>query len=144
MVVFCQGELVGKAEGHPQLHPVVRLVRPVPAGALRRPELHRGQGLASGQLLHIVPDAVFVIIGGLRKALPLLDPEQKLDAGVHHRLALEDILEVVGRNIDICEYFQVRLPPDAGAGLFPRPGGLFQPADVLPLLKVEVILESIP
>ena len=79
-----------EAEGAGELYLVVRLVRPVPAGALPGPELDGGVGGLAGQLGHIVGNAVFVGEEGLLKApLPLV-PKAEDHPCVHHRLAVEE------------------------------------------------------
>ena len=76
--------LVGEAEGHGQLHLVLRLVRPVPALPLGLPEHRLGEGVLPGQLGDIVQDAVLILeIGGGKFVGGGLLPEAEGDPGVH-------------------------------------------------------------
>ena len=61
-----------EAEGAGEFDFIVGLVRPVPAHPFAGPELDGGVGVFSGQLGHIVGDAVFVDVGRLvkRKVMP--------------------------------------------------------------------------
>ena len=148
MVVLDDLNFIGEAAGDGQLHLVLRLVRPVPALLLRLPE-HRGrQAPLTGQLRHVIRDAVFV------KELRLLElPRLRLvaeaegDARVHHRLALHHVREVVRRDGNVREHVQVRQPAGAGAGLSALAlgqGRFVQLAHDLAPLKVERILLTVP
>ena len=140
--------LVGKADGTAELHLVFRLVRPVPAPLFRLPEHRSGEAALSGQLRHVVLNAV--LIQKLRfLELPRLRlvAEAEGDAGVHHRLALHHVSEVVSRDGNVREHIQIRQPAGAGAGLFALAlgqGALFQLAHDLAPLKVEAVLLAVP
>ena len=148
MVVLDDVHLVGEAAGHTELHLVFRLVRPVPALLLRLPE-HRGrQAPLAGQLRHIVHDAVFVEELRLFEPTRLcLVPEPEGDPGVHHRLALHHVGEVLRRDGDVREHVQVGKPAGAGAGfsgLALGQGRLPQlPHDLAPL-KVQGVFKAVP
>ena len=119
MVVLDDLDPVGEAEGHGELHLVVGLVGPVPALPLGLPEHRLGEAVLPGQLPDIVLDAVLVLeVGGLELA-PHLVAEPEGDPGVDHRLALEDVQEVLHRDVDVGEDLQVGLPAELGAGLLP-------------------------
>ncbi|CAN4028288.1 transcription antitermination factor NusB, partial [Dysosmobacter welbionis] len=117
VVVLDDVHLIGKAAGHAELHLVLRLVRPVPALLLRLPEHRRRQAPLSRKLRHIVHDAVFVEELRLFEPTRLcLVPEPEGDPGVHHRLALHHVGEVLRRDGDVREHVQVGKPAGAGAG----------------------------
>ena len=119
MVVFQNAGVLGEAEGSGELHLVFRLVLPVPALPLGCDELRLRQGLLPCQLTHIVHDAVFIAVVPNLKLSVLFQPQPEGDPCVHHRLAVEHIVKIIIGNGNIGEYFQVRLPADGGAGLFP-------------------------
>ena len=144
MVVLDNLHRVGEAEGDGELHLVLGLVRPVPAPPLGLPEHGQGEGVLPRQLLHIVLNAVFVLeVGGLELP-PHLVAEAEGDPGVDHRLALEHVGVVLHGDIDVGKHIQIRLPAEAGAGLFAGVGLLFQAAHVLALLEVEGVLKAVP
>ena len=84
-----------EAEGTGELDFIVGLVRPVPAHPFAGPELDGGVGVFSGQLGHVVGDAVFVDVGRLVKAALGLGLEAEGDAGVHDGLAVQDVFEIL-------------------------------------------------
>ena len=148
MVVLDDVHLVGEAAGHTELHLVFRLVRPVPALLLRLPEHRRRQAPLSRKLRHIVHDAVFVEELRLFEPTRLcLVPEPEGDPGVHHRLALHHVGEVLRRDGDVREHVQVGKPAGAGAGfsgLALGQGRLPQfPHDLAPL-KVQGVFKAVP
>ena len=133
-----------EAEGAGELYLVVRLVRPVPAGALPGPELDGGVGGLAGQLGHIVGNAVFVGEEGLLKApLPLV-PKAEDHPRVHHRLAVEDVGEVVCGDVRLGEDLQVGQPGDGGARLLPVGGGDLHLSHQASLFKMQVIPLAVP
>ena len=148
VVVLDDVHLIGKAAGHAELHLVLRLVRPVPALLLRLPEHRRRQAPLSRKLRHIVHDAVFVEELRLFEPTRLcLVPEPEGDPGVHHRLALHHVGEVLRRDGDVREHVQVGKPAGAGAGfsgLALEQGRLPQlPHDLAPL-KVQGVFKAVP
>ena len=60
MIVFQQLHLIGEAEGGAHPHLIIRLILTVTAGGLAFAAEHRGQGVLSCHLLHIVGNAVLV------------------------------------------------------------------------------------
>ena len=92
-----------EAEGAGELDFIVGLVRPVPAHPLAGPELDGGVGVFSGQLGHIVGDAVFVDVGRLVKAALGLGLEAEGDAGVHDGLAVQDVFEILVGDVGLGE-----------------------------------------
>ncbi len=144
MVVLHHVDGGGEAEGAGELYLIVRLVRPVPALPLPGPELDGGVGALPGQLLHVVGDAVLVGVHRLLKApLPLV-PEPEDHPGVDHRLAVEDVGEVVQGDVRGGEDLQVGQPRDGGARLLPVGGGNLHLSHQLPLLEVEVVPLPVP
>ena len=144
VVVLDDLHRVGEAKGDGELHLVLGLVRPVPAPPLGLPEHGQGEGVLPRQLLHIVLNAVFVLeVGGLELP-PHLVAEAEGDPGVDHRLALEHVGVVLHGDVDVGKHVQIRLPAEAGAGLFAGVGLLFQAAHVLALLEVEGVLKAVP
>ena len=143
VVVFAQGGLVGEAQRHAELHLVLRLVRPIPAPALRLPVHRLRQGIQTRQLPDVVLDAVLVdellrlvLSGGCL----VFQPEGH--AGVDHRLPPHHIPVVVHGDIDIGKHIQVRQPADGGTGTL-LIAGLFadlQLARDLAALKVQPVL----
>ena len=148
MVVLDDLHLVGKAAGGGELHLVLRLVRPVPAPLFRLPEHRGGQGALSGQLRHIVLDAVLVNEILLRqRAVLLLIPELEGNPLIHHCLTAQHIREVFRRDGNVGKHIQIRQPAGACAGLFHLrlgQGRLFQPSHDLAPLKVELVLKAVP
>ena len=146
MVVFAQGGLVGEAQRHAELHLVLRLVRPIPAPALRLPVHRLRQGIQTRQLPDVILDTVLVdelfclvLSGGCL----VFQPEGH--AGVDHRLPPHHLPVVVHRDIDIGKHVQVRQPADGGTGTL-LIAGLFadlQLAHDLAALKVQAVLLSV-
>ena len=68
MVVLHHLHLVGEAEGRRELHFIFRLVCTVPAALLTLPEYRVRQPYFSGQLRHVIRNAVFIDKLRLRKA----------------------------------------------------------------------------
>ena len=100
-------------------------------------------GLA-GQLGHIVGNAVFVGEEGLLKApLPLV-PKAEDHPRVHHRLAVEDVGEVVCGDVRLGEDLQVGQPGDGGARLLPVGGGDLHLSHQASLFKMQVIPLAVP
>ena len=60
-------------------------------------------GVFSGQLGHIVGDAVFVDVGRLVKAALSLGPEAEGDAGIHDGLAVQDVFEILVGDVGLGE-----------------------------------------
>ena len=144
VVVLGNVHPVGKAERHIQPHPVVLFILAVPAGALRRPVLHRGQRVCPRQLGGIIADAVFVAEVLLLKTLFLLELQDKFHPGVDHCLPLQHVGIVFQRNVDVGKDLQVRLPADPGAGLPAGVGLGLQPADVFALFEVQAVPLAVP
>ena len=148
MVVLDDVHAVGKAARAGELDLVFGLVLAVAAAALRLPENGRGQRALARQLGHIVHDAVFVEELRLFEPTRLcLVPEPEGDPGVHHRLALHHVGEVLRRDGDVREHVQVGKPAGAGAGfsgLALGQGRLPQlPHDLAPL-KVQGVFKAAP
>ena len=143
VIVLHQVHPVGKAPGDVQLHLVFGLVRPVPALALRLPAHGPGDGVVSGQLGQIVPDAVFIQeVLGLEPPGGHLIPQPEGHSGVDHRLPPHHVPVVVHGDIDIGKHVQVRQPADGGACTLSI-AGLFadlQLARDLAALKVQPVL----
>ena len=133
-----------EAEGAGEFDFIVGLVRPVPPGPLPGPELDGGVGVVPRQFRHVVGDAVFVGKDGLGKALLPLVPEPEDDAGVHHRLAVEDVGEVLRGDVDLGKDLQVGQPGDGGARLFPVSGGHLHLPHQAAFFKVEVVPLAVP
>ena len=148
MVVLQGVDPVGEAEGAGDLHPVLVLVLAVPAAPLRLDKVRQCERILPGQLRHVVHDAVGVEeVLRLKAALGLLQTEAEGDPGVGNRLALQHVVEVLPRDIDIREDIQVRQPAGHGTGLFPVRLGL---AQLLPrlahdtsALKAKVVAETV-
>ena len=136
--------LVGEAEGHVQLNLVLRLVRPVAATALRRPDLHVGEGLLARQFPHIVGDAVFIdeLLGV--EAAAVLRPENEHQALVDDSLPAQNIPEILNRHRDIGEHLQIWLPADDGAGVPLSVRLLLQAAHVLAPLEMQGVFIPVP
>ena len=144
VVILGQVEPVGEGQRHREFGLVFRLVLPVPAPTLGLPVDHRAEGLfPAGQLLDIVGDAVGVAKLLFGKALLSLHPQEEGEPGIDHCLALEHVLEISHRHIDLGEYRKIRLPADAGSGLFAAGLLFLEAAHILPLLKTKGISESI-
>ncbi len=145
VVVLHDGHPVGEAEGDRQLHLVLRLVLPVPALPLGLPKHRLGQGIFPGQFSDIVQDAVVIAeVGGLELPTGLV-AEAEGDAGVNHSLALHHVQVVLHGDVDVGKDLQVGLPAEGGARLSAPVSGLFvEPADILPLLKVEGVFGAVP
>ena len=146
MVVLHHGHPVGEAEGHAQLHLILRLVVPVPALPLRLPEDRLGEGVLPRQFGDIVQNSVFILkVSGSKfpRGGLLLKPEGH--PRVDHRLALHHIGVVVHRDVDVGKDLQIGLPAECGARLLAPVGGfLLQAAHVFSLFKVERVFESVP
>ena len=144
MIVFQTADLIGKAEGGGDFHLVVVHVGPVAAFPLSFPELGHGHGLAVGDLRHIVQDALLIAeLRGLKFAV-LFAAEPERDAGVDHRLTLENVEKEFLGDIDIGKHLQIRQPAEFGAGLFAAVGGLFHLPGNFALFKVELVLKAVP
>ena len=95
-------------------------------------------------LLQIFPDAVLIAVFLGLKFAAYLVAEFEGDAGIDNCLAVEYIPVVFHGDVDLGKDFVIRLPTEAGAGLFPVHGLFFQAADVPTLFKVEGVLEAVP
>ena len=144
MIVFEQACAVGTAPRHVEPYLVFRLVRTVPAAALRRPDLDPGEGFLSRQLPHIVGDAIFVaeLLGFEFPAVLVTQDEQhpRIDDG----LPFEHVPEIAGRHRDVGEHLEIRFPTDDGAGILFGIRFLLQAADVLPMFEVQGVAEPVP
>ena len=149
VVIILQGaHPVREAEGAGDLHPVLVLVLAVAAPALGLDEMRPGQRILPRQLRHVVHDAVGIEeVLRLKAALGLLEAEAEGDAGVGHRLALQDVVEVLRRDVDVGEDLQVREPARHRAGLLPVRRALAQLlarlAHHAALFKAQVVAEAV-
>ncbi len=106
--------------------------------------LDSGKSLVLGYFLNVVGDAVLVEELGLVEASGLvLGAENEEDIRVNDRLTLEDIMEELVRDLDISKHLEVRTPAGLGTGMLLFTGLLFETADVVALLEVELILEAV-
>ncbi len=119
MVVLEDVGLVGEAEGRGDLDLVFRLVLAVASPALGGDEVGSGQRPFPGKLRHVIHDAVFVAVVPGLEAPALLQPQTEGDARVDHRLAVQHVLKIVRRDVDVRKDLDVRPPADRGAGLLP-------------------------
>ena len=118
VVILQHVHAVGKAERRGDLDLVLRLVRAVAALALGLDEVRLRERVFSGELLHIVADAV-----GIEKFLGaefavFLDAQHKGDALIDDRLPVQHILKVFHGHVDVRKDVEIRLPADGRAGLF--------------------------
>ena len=144
MIELNVADLLGKAEGGGDFQLHLRPVFRVPAPALGLPVHGHGKGIVPHQLLDILFDAVGVAIFLGFELAPHLVAEAEGDALIHHRLAAQHVPVVFHGDVDVREHLLVRLPVEAGAGLFPVGRLLLQAADVPALLKVEGVFEAVP
>ena len=143
MIVLLERLFIGEAQGAVDDHFVIRLVCPIPSDALCGPDLHGGEGILPDVFLYIVLNAVFIAVGkGLRRALALV-LEDKFHPCVDDGLALERLLKIFERDIDIRKNGDVRLPADSGAGVLAGIGDLFHFANGLALFKMQFIAEAV-
>ena len=144
MVELDVADLLGKAEGRRDFQLHFRPCFRVPAPALGLPVHGHGKGIVPHQLLDILPDAVGVTIFLGFELSAHLVAEAEGQPLVHHRLTAQHVPVIFHGNVDVREHLLVRLPVEAGAGLFPVGWLLFQAANVPALLKVEGVLEAVP
>ena len=135
---------VGKAARAGELDLVLRFIFAVTSAALRLPENGRGQRALSGQLGHIVHDAVFVEELLRLKFSAHLVAEAERDARVDDRLSAQHVGKIRRGNIDISKHVEIGQPARERAGLLAAVGrldlqllALF--AGDLPALKVQGI-----
>ena len=148
VIVFQQLHLIGEAEGSAHPHLIIRLILTVTAGGLAFAAEHRGQGILSCHLLHIVGDTVLVapaLLPGLAGGGVLLLFVRKVQgqARVDHGLTAQHILIVAAGHIDIGKHLIVRLPVDNTAGAAALVGLLLQAAHVLALFKVQMVVIAV-
>ena len=144
VVILGQCHLVGKAEGNVELHFIFGPVLPVAASALGGPALNRSDEFSAHQLGEVVGDAVLIEKLLLLKGLPDLVSQDKMDAGIDHRLPPDRLAVVLQRHVDVGENVEVGAPADAGAGL-PALGRLFfQAAHIFPMLKMQRVAIAVP
>ena len=136
---------VGKAPCDVQLHLILRLVRPIPAPALRLPAHRLRQGILPCQLRQIVPDAVLIKeVLRLELSRRYLTPQAEGDSGVDHGLPPQHLPVVVRRDVDVGEHLQIRQPADGGAGMAAlKLRHPHLPGD-LALFKVQAVLLAVP
>ena len=144
MVILDMADLLGEAEGGRDFQLHFRAVFRVTTPALGFPVDGHGEGVVPHQLLDILADAV-----GITKFLRLefaahLVAEAEGDALVHHRLTAQHVPVVFHGDVDVGEHQLVRLPVEAGAGLFPVGRLLFQAALVSALFKVQIVPIAVP
>ena len=149
VVVLDDRHLVGEAAGDAELHLVLVLVRPVTAPPFGLPVDRVRQGGLSRQLADVVGDAVLIEkFRGVEFSRRGLHPQAEGDARVDHRLALHDAGKILGGDVDVGEYLQIREPAGAGAGLFAGQGGLLELLTLFThhfaLPEVELVLEAVP
>ena len=144
VVILTELDPVGEAEGDRELDPVILLILPIAAGPLGLPVFGGGEAVFADQLLQIVRDAVLVAEDRLLRLIARFIDKLELDAGVDNRLPLDGVKEVFRRDVDIGKDLKVGPPALAGAGLVVRGGGFLHFAGKLALLKMEVILITVP
>ena len=144
VIVFRHIDLIGETECGGDLHLIVITVLTVAAFPLALDESGSGERLLPRDLLDVIQDP-FLIEEILGLKLPVdLVAETERHSLVDHRLTAHDIFKILGRNIDIRKYIQIRSPADGRAGLFAigrfhRQFLAFFSAD-LSLLEVQFIL----
>ena len=148
VIVFQQLHLIGEAEGSAHPHLIIRLILTVTAGGLAFAAEHRGQGILSCHLLHIVGDAVLVapaLLPGLAGGGVLLLFVRKVQgqARVDHGLTAQHILVVAAGHVNVRKHLIVGLPVDDAAGTAALVGLLLQAAHVLALFEVEVVMKAV-
>ena len=143
MIVFLAAEIAGEADGGRDFDLIVGLVLPVAALALTFPELGHGEGIALGQFVDIIQNAVLVAEFRRLEFAAHLVAEAEGDAGIDHRLALEHVQIVFHGDIDVGKDLQIGLPMKQRAGFFAVGRLLFHVADDLAPLKVEGVFEIV-
>ena len=144
VVVFQHLHLVGEAESRAHLHPVVRLILPVPAGGSGLAVTGGSDVVQTHRLVHIVLNALFVAeFGGLLFRSGLIHEDQ-VKTRVDHRLPLHGIGEIFGGHVYIGEHLSVRLPADDTAGTAALKGLLNHLAGGFTLLEIQMIVEAVP
>ena len=137
-------DLLGEAEGGRDLQLHFRTVFRVTTPALGFPVDGHGEGVVPHQLLDILADAVGITeFLGLELAVHLI-ADTEGDALVHHRLTAQHVPVVFHGYVDVGEHQLVRLPVEAGAGLFPVSRLFFQAALVSALFKVQIVPVAVP
>ena len=121
VVVFQRRYGVGNAKGNICLQLIIVLVLAVAPRGFQMPENRLGLSRIARALHDVVGNAVLIHEGAFVKAAVLpLQPKQKGDAGVDHRLAVQCVGKVFVRDADIGKDLNVGSPTDdrAGAPLF--------------------------
>ena len=138
MIVFELVDAVGEGERHIDLRLVFRLVGAIAHGALPLPELHARHGILTGELLHVVHDAVLIEKLRCLKAAAHFVSEEEMNALVYNGLPLDRVEIVFDGDVDVREHGEIGLPADLRAG-FALVRLLVQAADVLSLFKMQCV-----
>ncbi len=144
MIVFDFFNEVGERHRNIELHLVFGLVLAVAAFSVGRPVLDRGESLVADYLSNVVGDAVFVDeLLLIEFAVFVLGAENKEYIRINDSLTLEDVAEILVRNVNIGEHVKVGTPARLSACLLAFGRLLCETAHILAFLKVERISESV-